>query len=87
MKKFRVKVEIRLKPDILDAEGRAIERAIRRLGAKVENTRKGKIIEFDIKGENKENVRVQVERIIKEFLINPLTEEYTFVVEEEGEKT
>ncbi len=84
MMKFKVKVEIRLKKGILDAEGRTIERAIRRLGVMAENTRKGKIIEFTIMGDSKEKVKEDVNRIARELLINPLTEEY--VVEVKGEE-
>lgn len=80
MKKYRVKVEIRLKDGILDAEGRTIERAIKRFGLVAENTRKGKIIEFTTEGENKKDVIEKVKKLANELLINPLTEKYTLEV-------
>ncbi len=84
MKKYRVKVEIRLKPGILDAEGRTIERAIRRFGLDVSNTRKGKIIEFEIEAEDRSTVENKVRNLAENLLINPLTEE--FVLEVRGEE-
>ncbi len=84
MKKFRVKVEIRLKDGILDAEGRTIERAIKRFGIEAENTRKGKIIEFTTVGDNKEEVVEKIKRLANELLINPLTEQY--ILEVKGEE-
>lgn len=83
MKKFRVRIEIRLKPGILDAEGRTIERAIRRFGIEATNTRKGKLIEFDIKGKNKREVIPRIQKLAKDFLINPLTEEFTMEIKGE----
>ncbi len=80
MKKYRVKVEIRLKDGILDAEGRTIERAIKRFGLVAENTRKGKIIEFTTEGENEKDVIEKVKKLANELLINPLTEKYTLEV-------
>ncbi len=83
MKRFRVKLEIRLKDGILDAEGMAIEKAIRRFGVEAENTRKGKIIEFTTTGKSEEEVIEKVKRLTHELLINPLTEEYTLEVKGE----
>ena len=84
MKKFKVKVEIRLKPGILDAEGRTIERAIKRFGIEAENTRKGKIIEFEVRGASEKEVRLQVEKLANELLINALTEEFHLEVSGEN---
>ncbi len=83
MKKYRVKIEIRLKPGILDAEGRAIEKAIERFGVNAQNTRKGKIIEFELYAKEREEVESQVKSLTEKLLINPLTEEYNLKISDE----
>lgn len=83
MKKYKVKVEIRLKKGILDAEGRTIERAIKRFGVEVENTRKGKIIEFEIYANDMKEAESKTDKLSRELLINPLTEEYNISIADE----
>lgn len=77
----RVAVDVMLKPQILDPQGRAVERALPGLGyADVAQVRVGKHLEFDI--ETGEDLASRVERLCADFLTNPVIETYTWRVVE-----
>ncbi len=83
MKRFRATVKIMLKEGILDAEAQAIEHAINKLGTfNVNNTRKGKLIVFDINSTSLKDAEQNVKIISKRLLANPIIETYNFTVEE-----
>jgi phosphoribosylformylglycinamidine synthase len=79
----RVVVDVMLKPEILDPQGRAVQGALGRLGLTgVQDVRQGKqfVIELDgvLEGERLE----LMERLAGELLSNPVIEDYTLRVEQ-----
>ena len=53
MNKYFVKVEVKLKPLVLDPQGKAVSSALNNLGYdEVTNTRIGKLIELNIEGDS-----------------------------------
>ena len=53
---MKVIVYIRLKAEVLDPQGQAIESALKNLGESgINNVRQGKLIEMDIQADNKKD--------------------------------
>lgn len=78
----RVVVDVMLKPEILDPQGRAVQGALGRLGLTgVASVRQGKqfVIEVDgpLEGERYELMH----KLAEELLSNPVIEDYTMRVE------
>ena len=79
---MKVRLEIRLNPDILDPQGDAINNALQQMNFKsVSSVRQGKLIELDVKASNQEEARHLVEKMAEELLVNPIMETYTISIE------
>lgn len=75
---MKARIEIRLKPGILDPQGKAIGGALAGLGyAGLGDVRQGKLIEIDLDGaaDRAEAVR-KVDAMCKTLLANPVTEDF-----------
>ena len=82
MKEFTVKVEVKLKPVILDPQGKTVLMALHNLGYnEVQETRIGKLIEMKVKDESAEKAKEQVQEMCKKLLANPVIEDFTIEVE------
>lgn len=74
----RVAIDVLLKLEILDPQGRAVERALPGLGhAGVSDVRVGKHLELDVEADGDE-LAATVERLCADFLTNPVIETYTW---------
>ncbi len=83
MKEFKVKVEVKLKPAVLDPQGKTVLTALHHLGYdKVEDARVGKLIELKIMDSDASNVRERVNDMCKKLLANPVIEDFVVKVEE-----
>jgi phosphoribosylformylglycinamidine synthase len=83
MKEFKVKVEVKLKPVVLDPQGKTVLTALHNLGyEKVEDARIGKLIELKIMDSHAGNVRELVNDMCKKLLSNPVIEDFVVKVEE-----
>jgi phosphoribosylformylglycinamidine synthase len=72
----RVVVDVMLKPEILDPQGRAVQGALGRLGlAGVTSVRQGKQFVIDLEGDLDEERRVLLDRLAGELLSNPVIED------------
>ena len=79
----RVVVDVMLKPEILDPQGRAVRGALGRLGiAGVADVRQGKQFVIEIDGELTDERREQLHAIAGELLCNPVIEDFVLVVDE-----
>ena len=75
---MRAIVYIRLKTEVLDPQGQAIESALKNLGENnINNIRQGKLIEMDIEAKNREEAEEKIEKITKSLLANTVIEEYS----------
>ena len=82
----RVAIDVLLKREILDPQGRAVERALPGLGHDgVSEIRVGKHLELVVDAEG-EQLRERVERMCADFLTNPVIESYVWRVIDEGER-
>ena len=78
---MRAIVYIRLKTEVLDPQGQAIESALKNLGENnINNIRQGKLIEMDIEAKNKEEAEKKIEKITKSLLANTVIEEYSIEI-------
>ncbi|MEX0705540.1 MAG: phosphoribosylformylglycinamidine synthase subunit PurS [Nitriliruptoraceae bacterium] len=76
----RVAIDVLLKREILDPQGRAVERALPGLGFDaVGDVRVGKHLELDVDAEPTD-LADRVERMCREFLTNPVIESYRWRV-------
>ena len=79
----RVVVDVMLKPEILDPQGRAVMGAFGRLGVHgVADVRQGKRFEITLDGEATEAALADLHRMAEELLSNPVIESYELRVEE-----
>lgn len=79
----RVVVDVRLKSEILDPQGRAVQGALGRLGLEgVTNVRQGKQFVIDIDGEIDEATSAKLHEIAGNLLSNPVIEDYELTVEQ-----
>ena len=74
---MRAKVQVFLKPGVLDVQGKAIEGALHGLGfAGVSDVRVGKTIEFDIAGDDRARAEADVKAMCDRLLANTVIESY-----------
>ncbi|MDD5455861.1 MAG: phosphoribosylformylglycinamidine synthase subunit PurS [Candidatus Margulisbacteria bacterium] len=79
---YKVKIQILLKDDVLDPQGKTVQRALEHLEYKdISNVRIGKYIEF-VSGEQDEKVLKQsVDEMCKKILTNTVIEKFSFTLE------
>lgn len=81
----KVVVDVMLKPEILDPQGRAVKGALIRLGlGGVVDVRQGKRFEIDLSGDLDLERLEQVHRLAEELLANPVIEDYDLRIADEG---
>ena len=74
---LRARVQVMLKPGVLDVEGKAIEGALHGLGfGGVHGVRVGKTIEFDLDGRDPAEAEAEVRRMCEQLLANTVIESY-----------
>ena len=73
----RVVVDVMLKPEILDPQGKAVHGALPRLGFEgVSDVRQGKRFELEVDGELTDERLAQVNEIAGTLLSNPVIEDF-----------
>ena len=74
---MRAKVEVFLKPGVLDVQGKAIEGALHGLGfGDVSGVRVGKTIEFDLMAHDRAAAEAEVRSMCERLLANTVIEGY-----------
>ncbi len=69
------------KSTVLDPQGQTIQRALSSLGfTKVQDVRQGKFFVLELDGLTRDEATLQVERIAKEVLANPVIEQFRFEI-------
>ena len=73
-------VHVTLKPDVLDPQGKAIQRASASLGYDaVESVRQGKLFEVSLDAADESRARTQLAELCEKLLANPVIENYEIV--------
>jgi phosphoribosylformylglycinamidine synthase subunit PurS len=79
----RVVVDVMLKPEILDPQGKAVRGALDRIGlAGVSEVRQGKRFEIDLVGDLDDDRLAEVHRVAESLLSNPVIEDFVVRVED-----
>jgi phosphoribosylformylglycinamidine synthase subunit PurS len=78
---MKARVEVRLKPGVLDPQGKAIGNALAALGfSGIGEVRQGKLIEIELAETDPARARVEVERMCRDLLANPVIEDYAIEI-------
>ena len=81
----RVVVDVMLKPEILDPQGQAVQRALPRLGYDgISDVRQGKRFELQVDGPGDDAVLDRIREMAGTFLANTVIEDYTVRVENDA---
>ena len=76
---MKAKIHVTLKQGILDAQGKAIERALGSLGFKnAGNGRVGKYMEVDVNEADRAKADAQVKQMCEKLLANTVIEDYRY---------
>lgn len=79
--KYRFEVLVSLKEGLLDPQGKTVQEALPTLGwDNVSEVRVGKHIELLVQSETRAEARAQVEEMAREFLSNPVIEDFVILV-------
>ena len=80
----RVVVDVMLKPEILDPQGRAVQGALGRLGLTgVQDVRQGKQFVIELDGTLEGDRYDLMHKLAEELLSNPVIEDYSMRVEDD----
>ncbi|MEM1619607.1 MAG: phosphoribosylformylglycinamidine synthase subunit PurS [Fervidicoccaceae archaeon] len=85
MPRYRARVEVWLKRDLVDAEGRTVIEALRSLGYKVSDARVGKVYSIEVEAESEEGALKVLDEMCRRLLANPVKDTYSVVLEERRE--
>ena len=80
---MKTTVLVRPKQGILDPQGDAVQRSLRKLGFDVYSARVGRIIDLDLDAVGAGDARSRIERMCADLLANPLIESFEIHVEGE----
>ncbi len=81
---MKAHVYVTLKRTVLDAQGQTVADALKRMNYKgVADVRQGKyfLLTLDGASSSEDETRAEVDRIAREVLVNPVIEEYSFLLE------
>ncbi len=82
---FRARVQVSLRPSVLDPAGEATRAAATRLGVEgIQRLRIGKAIEVELEAPDRAVAQQRMERLSDRLLANPVIEDWTLDVEEES---
>jgi phosphoribosylformylglycinamidine synthase subunit PurS len=78
---MKVRVQVMLRPDVLDPQGKAIGNALAALGfGGIGEVRQGKLIELELAETDPDRTHEQVEAMCKQLLANPVIEDYAIEI-------
>ena len=74
---MKIQVLVRLKPGVLDVQGKAVEQGLHHLGFEgVHGVRVGKLIEFDVDESKAGEAKERVEEMCQKLIANPVIEDF-----------
>lgn len=81
--KYRLRIEVSLKPGHSDPEGETTARLLKELGYKVEAVNVSKVYSLVLRAESRKEAESEAEEMCKRLLANPTKDNYDVVVGEE----
>ena len=80
--KYRVRVEVSLKPGHSDPEGEMTAKSLKELRYPVENVKVSKLYEIDLYAKSLKETKKYIDEMSRKLLANPTKDDYRFVIEE-----
>jgi len=81
--RFVARIQVQLRPSVLDPAGEATKAAANRLGISgIQKLRIGKAIELELEATNREEAMASVELLSDRLLANPVIENWSVVLEQ-----
>ena len=81
--KYRLKIEVSLKPGHSDPEGETTASLLKELGYKVETVNVSKVYSVVLDAESRKEAETKAEEMCKRLFANPTKDNYAIVIEEE----
>jgi len=81
--RYRVRIEVRLKPGHSDPEGETTARLLKELGYSVKTVNVSKVYSVALEAESRAEAEEKAEEMCKRLLANPTKDNYAITVEEE----
>jgi phosphoribosylformylglycinamidine synthase len=78
---MRATVLVRPKQGILDPQGDAVQRSLRKLGFEISTARVGRVIDIELEADDADEARARIERMCADLLANPLIESFEIQVD------
>ena len=82
--KYRLRIEVTLKPGHSDPEGETTAQLLKELGYKVETVNVGKVYTIFIQAATTAEAKTKAEEMCKRLLANPTKDNYLIMIEEKG---
>ncbi|MEA1972437.1 MAG: phosphoribosylformylglycinamidine synthase subunit PurS [Candidatus Cloacimonadota bacterium] len=80
---MKVDIFVKLKPSILDPQGKAVNNTLHSLGYNdISNVRISKLIQLEIDSNDKQTIQKEIDEICDKILANPNTETYYYELKE-----
>jgi phosphoribosylformylglycinamidine synthase len=80
--RFRLKIEVSLKPGHSDPEGETTAKLLRELGYKVERVSVSKAYTIFLEANSRDEALAKADEMCRRLLANPTKDNYTIIVEE-----
>jgi phosphoribosylformylglycinamidine synthase len=81
---MKATVLVRPKPGILDPQGQAVQGSLQQLGFAVDAARVGRVVDLELRDDDRGEARAKLERMCEQLLANPLIESYEIQLVEDG---
>ena len=81
---MKATVLVRPKPGILDPQGQAVQGSLQQLGFAVEAARVGRVVDLELRDNDRGEAHAKVERMCEQLLANPLIESYEIQLVEDA---
>jgi phosphoribosylformylglycinamidine synthase PurS subunit len=80
--RYRLRIEVNLKPGHSDPEGETAARLLKELGYKVEKVYVGKIYTAALEAKSRKEAEMKAEEMCKRLLANPTKDDFAITIEE-----
>jgi phosphoribosylformylglycinamidine synthase len=80
--KYRLRIEVSLKPGHSDPEGETTKNLLKELGYGVENVNVSKLYGLTINSQTRKEAEMKAEEMCKRLLANPTKDNFTITIEE-----
>jgi phosphoribosylformylglycinamidine synthase len=81
--KYRLRIEVSLKPGHSDPEGETTAHLLKELGYNVEVVNVSKVYNVVLEAEDRKEAKTKAEEICRRLLANPTKDDYAIIIEEE----